>query len=328
MKSIAMVDLRSFDLNLLVALHALMIEGSVSGAARRIGIGQPAMSHALGRLRDLFGDPLLVRSGSIMRPTARALELAESVARVLDDIRLHVLADRAFLPEREDRVFRLGASDYVMAAILPKLLAKLHMTAPKIRVAAGPTARDEAVAKLGNGLVDVAVGYYPTDTSATIKRETLFHEEHVCLFDAASCETDSPITLDAYVSLPHFLVSSASDFSGAVDTALAETQRTRFVQLSTPNFLTIPFLLRGSRAVGVVPSRLALHCRDAIGLAVSPLPVTVPGFDVAMVWHVRTDSDPAHIWFRHCVRMAAREDEAKQPVMSPDRTANTHASPP
>jgi DNA-binding transcriptional LysR family regulator len=326
MGSIDMVDLKLFDLNLLVALDALIIEGSVSGAARRIGIGQPAMSHALGRLRDLFGDPLLVRVGSTMRPTARALDLAEPVARVLADIRANVLADRVFLPEREERVFRLGASDYVMAAILPKLLAGLHVAAANVRVAAGPVARDEADAKLTNGLIDVAVGYYPGE-SAAMKRETLFHEDHVCLFDADACGTTPPITLDAYLSLPHFLVSSAADFSGAIDTALAAMKCRRFVQLSTPSFLTIPFLLRGSRAVAVVPLRLARHCRDAIGLAVSPPPVKVDGFDVAMVWHARTDSDPAQRWFRDRVREAVTKSKATEPVRSAGRIRKPRASP-
>lgn len=308
-----MVDLRSFDLNLLVALDALIIEGSVSAAARRIGVGQPAMSHALGRLRDLFGDPLLVRTGSTMRPTARALDLAESVARVLTDIQLNVLADRAFLPEQEARVFRLGASDYAMAAILPKLLATLHQAAPKVRVAAGPVARDEVDAKLTTGLIDIAVGAYP-GAASPIRRETLFHEEHVCLFDAVACGTTSPISLDAYLSLPHYLVSSTADFSGAVDTALAAEERTRFVQLSTPSFLTIPYLLHGSRAVGIVPLRLALYCRDAIGLAVSPPPVNTAGFDVAMVWHIRTDSDPAQRWFRDRVREAVADKARAHPA--------------
>jgi DNA-binding transcriptional LysR family regulator len=321
MEAIDMVDLKTFDLNLLVALDALIIEGSVSGAARRVGIGPPAMSHALGRLRDLFGDPLLVRAGNTMRPTARALDLAESVARVLADIRLNVLADRVFLPEKEERVFRLGASDYVMAAILPRLLAVLHQAAPNVRVAAAPVARDEALAKLSSGLTDVAVGYYP-DAAASLKRETLFHEEYVCLFDADACGAKSPITLDAYLALPHFLVSSAADFSGAIDTALAAMKRRRFVQLSTPSFLTIPFLLRGSRAVAVVPARLAMHCRDAIGLAVSPLPVKADGFDVAMVWHMRGDGDPAQRWFRDRVREAAMETKALRPAGQAGRTRN------
>ncbi len=306
-----MVDIKSFDLNLLVALDALIIEGSVSGAARRVGIGQPAMSHALSRLRDLFGDPLLVRTGATMRPTARALDLAEPVARVLADIRRNVLADRVFRPEQEDRVFRLGASDYVMAAVLPGLLAMLHQAAPRVRVAAAPVARDEAAAKLANGVVDVAVGYHP-EAGASFHRETLFHEEHVCLFDAAACGTATPIALEAYLALPHFLVSSVADFSGTVDRALEATKQSRFVQLSTTSFLTIPFLLRGSRAVAVVPSRLAQHCRDAIGLAVSPVPVEVAGFDVAMVWHARGETDPAQRWFRERVREAVRESEASQ----------------
>ncbi len=307
-----MVDLRTFDLNLLVALDALIAEASVSGAARRVGIGQPAMSHALGRLRALFGDPLLVRTGATMRPTARALELAAPVARVLEEIRRTVLADQVFRPEREARVFRLGASDYVMAAILPGLLALLSEAAPLARLVAAPLARDEAASRLANGGTDVAVGYYP-DSFGTLARETLFHEDHVCLFDARACGVTPPLTLDAYLALPHFLVSSRGDFTGTVDAELAATQHTRFVQLSTPSFLAIPFLLRGARAVAVVPSRLALHCRDAIGLAVSPPPAPIAGFDVDMVWHRRTEADPAQRWFRDRVREAAVRGKAAPP---------------
>src|SRR5258708_15979040 len=126
-----MTDLRLFDLNLLVAFDALGGEGSVSRAARRVGIGQPAMSHALSRLRELFGDPLFVRTTDRMQPTTRALELAAPIARVLADIRESVLADRAFAPDRAEMTFRVGASDQNELAVLPAVLAALRSSAPK-----------------------------------------------------------------------------------------------------------------------------------------------------------------------------------------------------
>ena len=308
MGSIDMVDVRSFDLNLLVALDALIAERSVSGAARRVGIGQPAMSHALRRLRDLFGDPLLEREGNTMRPTARAVDLAGAVARVLDDIRHTVLADQVFRPDREERIFRLGASDYVMATVLPRLLALFRTAAPLSRMAAQPVARDNVGARLASGAIDLAVGYHPQPGPA-LRGETLFHEDHVCLFDAEACGVTPPIALDLYLALPHFLVSSRADFTGVVDAELARHDRKRFVQLSTSSFLAMPFLLRGSPAVAVVPAKLARCCCHAIGLAACPPPVRIDGFNVTMVWHMRSDADPAQRWFRDRVREAVVESE-------------------
>lgn len=302
-----MVDLKSFDLNLLVALDALIAEASVSGAARRVGIGQPAMSHALARLRDVFGDPLLVRAGAVMRPTTRALDLAGPVARILDDIRCNVIAGTVFRPAEEERVFRFSASDYVMTAVLPHLLATLQNTAPKVQVVTRLLGREEIVPKLSDGTVELAVGYFPD--RGPLLSETLFREEHVCLFDSAACGMAAPLSLDDYLSVPHFLVTSQADLTGIIDTELAKLGRTRFVQMSTSSFLAIPFLLRGARAAAVVPSRLARHCREAIGLSASSLPVPVAGFDVSMVWSARTDADPAHRWFRDRVRDAAAKDE-------------------
>ena len=137
-----MTDLRLFDLNLLVAFDALVAERSVTHAARRVGIGQPAMSHALSRLRELFGDPLFVRTTGKMRPTTRALELAAPIARVLADIRESVLADRAFAPDRAEMTFRVGASDQNELAVLPAVLAALRSSAPKARIVVSAVDRD------------------------------------------------------------------------------------------------------------------------------------------------------------------------------------------
>ena len=129
-----MTDLRLFDLNLLIAFDALMEERNVTRASRRLGIGQPAMSYALARLRELFGDDLFIRTATSMQPTTRALQLSGPIARIISDIRESVLADRAFRPDVTEIVFRIGASDYAEVAVLPEFLTALRSAAPKARV--------------------------------------------------------------------------------------------------------------------------------------------------------------------------------------------------
>src|SRR3981081_4579566 len=128
-----MTDLRLFDLNLLVAFDALMAERNVTRAAHRVGIGQPAMSYSLARLRELFGEDLFIRTSGVIQPTNRAFKLWEPIARILADIREEVLTDRVFRPEVAETVFRVGATDYAEVAVLPAVLATLRSLAPNAR---------------------------------------------------------------------------------------------------------------------------------------------------------------------------------------------------
>jgi len=300
-----MTDLRFFDLNLLIAFDALMAERNVTRAARRVGIGQPAMSYALSRLRELFADELLVRTASAMQPTTRALELAGPISRILSDIRASVLSDRAFHPEGAEMVFRVGASDYAEVSILSVVLTALRSSAPKVRLIVLPVNRDQVGTMLESGAIDLAVGYY-SDHLGAQQAEVLFHEEFVCLFDAKACGVNPPLKLKAYLELPHILMSLRGELSGSADALLAREGASRFVLMATPHFLTIPFLLHGFRAVAAVPRRLAENCADVAGLAVSPMPIAIEGFDISMVWHARTETDPARRWLRDLVRVAGR----------------------
>src|SRR5258708_5143469 len=157
MRVIDMTDLRLFDLNLLTAFDALMIERNVSRAAQRVCIGQPAMSYSLGRLRELFGDELFIRTSAGMQPTNRALELSEPIARILADIRDDVLADRAFHPEATRQIFRIGATDYAEIAVLPAVLATLRSLAPQARLVMSIIDRERVSAMLESGAIDLAI---------------------------------------------------------------------------------------------------------------------------------------------------------------------------
>ena len=319
-----MTDLRLFDLNLLVAFDAIMAERNVTRAARRAGVGQPAMSSALSRLRNLFGDELFVRAAGTMRPTTRALELAPPIAEVLADIRKNVLAERVFRPDEAEMTYRVGASDHIELAVLPSVLSALRSLAPKVRIAVSSVDRDRVGTMLESGVIDLAIGYFP-DATGSQQSEVLLREDFVCIFDEKACGVSASLKLKAYLELPHIIMSLRGDLSGRGDAVLSRGGEERFVFMATPHFLSIPFLLHGFRAVAAVPRRLAEHCRDVIGLAVSPIPIAMDGFDVSMHWHTRTETDPAQRWFRELVRAAAQPRQQKSPPSAPRRRRRVRA---
>jgi DNA-binding transcriptional LysR family regulator len=298
-------DLRRFDLNLLVAFDALMAERSVTAAARRLGIGQPAMSNALARLRVLFGDPLLTRTPSGMQPTGRALELATPVARIIGELREEVLSGRAFQPETDARLFRIGVSDQVEVALMPGVLRAVRAAAPGVRLVTRAVEAGRGAELLATGAIDVVLGYLP-DAPGDIEAVTLYRESFVCLFDAAACGMEPPLSLDAYAGLPHVLVSLRGEPFGHFDEALRAARRSRAVIYTTQHFLAAPFLLRGIRAVAALPRRLAENCADAAGLATCPVPLPSDGYAVGMAWHQRTAADPAQRWLRGLVAEVGR----------------------
>jgi DNA-binding transcriptional LysR family regulator len=300
-----MTDLRLFDLNLLVAFDALMTERNVTRAARRVRIGQPAMSYALSRLRDLFGDELFMRTQGSMQPTPRALELAGPIGGILADIQSSVWADRNFRPEVAERTFHVGATDYAEVALLPEVLASIRLAAPNVRIVISAIERERLIAMLDNGGIDLAIGYFPEPTGSH-SSEVLFHEEFDCLYDVNACGVTAPLSISTYLELPHIVMSLCEELTAGVDMALDREGLDRFVFVSTPHFLTVPYLLRRLRAVAAIPRRLAKSCADVAGLEISPMPLPMQGFDVSMYWHVRTETDPAQRWFRQFVREAAR----------------------
>ena len=295
--------LRRFDLNLLVAFDILIAERSVTAAARRMGVGQPAMSSALARLRAMFDDPLLIRTPAGMQPTGRALDLVEPISRILAELRQQVFSGRTFSPDTDRRSFRIGVSDQAEAALMQGVLQTLQRSAPHVSVVVRSVEMRLGAELLATGAIDLAVGYFP-EVAGELEVATLYHETFVCLFDAKACRAEPPLSLDAYVALPHILVSLRGEPFGHVDELLAAAGRSRMVVYTTPHFLAVPFLLHGFRAVSALPRRLAENCGEAAGLSICPLPVPSNGYDVRMVWHRRTASDPAHMWFRATVAAA------------------------
>jgi DNA-binding transcriptional LysR family regulator len=290
-------DARSLDLNLLLAFEALMRTRSVTGAAKALGIGQPAMSAALKRLRVMLGDEVLVRGRDGMAPTTRALEIEPAISRALGDLRNALFVDRPFEPAGSFRAFRVGTSDYITAGLVPALLRDLAQHAPDVTLVIEHTRKDQVTAALESGGIDLALGYFP-DLSGPLKVRRLYSDDLVCLFDPEACGFQPPISLADYVRLPHLLMSTRGETSGVVDAALTAEGRSRRVLAAMPYFLSLPFCLYGLAAVACVPRRMAELCANATRLAVSPVPVPMPALEVSMAWAMRADRDPGLVWLR------------------------------
>ena len=287
-------NLRTLDLNLLKTLDALLDERSVTRAASRLSLTQPAVSGMLNRLRDYFDDPLFIRAPHGIVPTTRAEELAAPVKRILADIDV-LLQPAEFDPLTATLTFTLAATDYALRAVVVPFIAALKVQAPGIRVRVVPVGSDRLVSQLERGSVDVAL-ITPHTTPAELHSRALYDERYVCMMRADHPDAGKPITLDRFCALEHVLVSyEGESFRGVTDGALENIGLTRCVALSVSNFLVLPDVLVISDMIAVVPSRIA---ENQTGMFVCETPVTVPGFTKSMAWHGRTHRNPAQAWLR------------------------------
>jgi DNA-binding transcriptional LysR family regulator len=290
------MDIRTVDLNLLVALDALLAERNVTRAAARLKLSQSALSAALARLRTLFGDPLLLRTSGGMLPTSKGQELVAPVRLVLAEIGRIVQQPGTFDPAGAERTFTIAASDYVEFAILPRLVDYLEAQAPRARLAVRPMDFGAVGRSLEAGEVDLGIlgaGFAPP----SVRSRPLFVERFVCVVRNGHPRVGERLTLDEYCALDHVLVSpSGGAFSAPADDALAAIGRTRHVRLSVPHFLLVPEILRRSDMIAVLPERLARGYGDRF--RIFDLPFELAPFSVVAVWHERTHRDPALAWLR------------------------------
>jgi DNA-binding transcriptional LysR family regulator len=287
-------DIRNLDLNLLKAFDALMDEGSVTRAAQRLVLTQPAVSAMLTRLRDNFDDPLFVRSQRGMVPTERALTLAGPIKQVLADINL-LLQPIHFEPETAKMTYTIAATDYALKAVIVPLMAELKKQAPGIRVAVISVNHDSLSRQMEQGEVDLAL-VTPQTTPEELHSSALYEEQYVCMMRA-----DHPVaisgcvTLEQFCSLEHILVSNKGGFWGPTDEALAAMKLNRHIGLAVNSFLVLPEILGITDMIAVVPRRLA--CRHD-NLVIMDTPLEVKGFTKSMAWHERSHRDPSHQWIR------------------------------
>ncbi|WP_251978769.1 LysR family transcriptional regulator [Salinicola avicenniae] len=298
-------DLRGVDFKLLIVFETLMQERSVSRAAERLFLGQPATSAALARLRDLFEDPLLVRTGRQMTPTPRALEIYEQLQPALDAISNVLSHTHEFDPATSEAVFRVGFSDDVEFALLPALLQRLRTEAPGIVLVVRRADLYLMPELLNTGEVTVAVGYAGEQLPANAKRRILRQSRPRVL---RADNRPGALSLDDYCARPHALVSFDGDLNGYVDELLKGHDKRRRIVLAVPQFNSLASLLRGTDMVATVPDYAAEVLAAQGGLRVDELPLERAPMPLSMVWQSVYDNDPAERWLRSRIQMMFSDD--------------------
>ncbi|RCS21779.1 LysR family transcriptional regulator [Phyllobacterium salinisoli] len=308
MSSIDHFDLRSFDLNLLVAFDALIQERNVTRAATRLKIRQPAMSHSLATLRVLLQDELFVRVGQTMQPTARAHLLAPRVRLALQHMQDVLHWEESFDPAVQQRTFRLGFSSELELLVMPELAVVLRRVAPGLKLLGRPIADGEVHDLLDNGAIDVAVGCF--DYSASRHRgRKLFDQSLACCFNRDLLDLEVPIGTDAYLLTEHALISLNNTLQGCLDNALGRAQAQLNVVLAGSEFLTLFAAASAAPLITTVPNRLASRYGPMFGLTTSPVPLDLDIPPVSMIWSAQSDRDPAVTWLREWIERIIERQE-------------------
>lgn len=291
--------LQTLDLNLLVSLDLLLEERSVTRAADRSGVTQPSMSQALARLRRTFDDPLLVRVGHRMEPTAMAEGLGAPLHALLTNLETLVNDRGRFDPANSSRTFRIACLDHFAALDLPGIAASLRSDAPNIDIAVTQLSYRTINSELEEGLVDVGVGAF-RKTPTGHKHQRLHQDHFVCLLRAGHPALDD-WTLATFLTHPHGLLATAGRGDGVVDAALANNGMSRRVALRVPHFLAAGQIVESTDLIFTMASRLASSLAKRYDVVTMQPPMELPRFNIRAQWHRRTDGDPAHRWFRERV---------------------------
>lgn len=327
MVSIGMANVLATNANLLVALAVLLRERNVTVAAAKMGITQSAMSGTLAQLRTLFDDALLVRVGRAMEPTPRALALLEPLLRGVAAFDEALAQPTTFDPRTSEARFALGLDDRSEILIVPELLRRIRASAPGIAVQVHGWGRHRVPPGLASGELDLVIGVFPVARAASPaawKRlkgtwpsssvEPLTPGHHVLplveLGMASIVRADHPLVgrrldLDTFCALDHVLVTEEAWSKGVVDDALARIGRTRRIAARVAHLLGVGRIVAVSDLCATIDARLAALHAAQLPLRVLEPPVRIPGAPLSLVWHDRTDRDPARRWLREQVRAAA-----------------------
>jgi DNA-binding transcriptional LysR family regulator len=292
------VRLSDIDLNLLVVFEAIHREQNLTRAAQRLGLTQPALSHALGRLRDLLQDPLFTRTGRQMVPTAFARSLIVPVREALLTLEHGLFPNQAFEPARAARRFVIGLRDVLETVWLPLLVEHLR-SAPQLSLVSTRVARSELETELVTGVLDLAIEI-PLPVSAALRHQAIA-EERLVVMARRDHPAAGDLTLERYLEHSHVIVSSRRSGPGLEDAALRSLGRRRRISLRCQNFHAACQIVQESDLLLTLPERLAQALKRGSDQRILPFPVPAPSLAIHMYWHTASDNDPANRWLREQV---------------------------
>ena len=309
------MNLRTIDLNLLPVLEAVYDERSLTRASEILRITQPAVSNALSRLRTHFEDPLFVREGRGVKPTAMAEALMPAVREALDRLRSGLEPRSVFEPSRSTRVFNLSARDAGAFLIAPALAARLEQVAPGVRISWSQLNRSAVAAELATGRLDLAIDVADL-LGMDMERETLLITPYVCVLSPDHPQADHPLTPESFFELRHITVSSRREGRSLIE-EMARTHGRRIIPSHRlPNYMPALEIVRHTHFALVAPRQIVEHA----GLVLQELPFGFPAPESTLYWHREYAGDPALTWLRGLIR------EISQVLAGPEAPAERLAT--
>jgi len=303
------------DLNLFVVFDAVYVERNLTRSGEKLGMSQPAVSNALARLRGAFKDRLFVKTSQGMQPTALAQLIAEPVRQALDLFNLS-LSSVAYDPATSNRVFRLAMTDYGASLLLPELVARLKVLAPKVSIRVQHLTESTIQKSLESGKIDLAFSSQMR-VGADFYEKMLYRDRFVCLVRMDHPEVGDTIDINQFVKLYHILYAPQGGKLGVVDKELAKSGRSLKIAVYAPHVLTIPSIIEKTDFIATIPERLILPYVGDKKLRLIEPPIVVPGFDMKQIWHQTTANDAPNKWLRSLIADLC----AKFPELT---TAKTH----
>ena len=294
------MNLASVDLNLLVALDAILTERHLTRAGERLGLTQPTVSHTLARLRRLFDDELLLRIGRDYELTPLAQELREPLRDILKNIERTIERRPAFNPGTDERLFTIGASDYATYLVFQPALARIQDEAPGVRIQLLPLHEADKEA-IETGDIDAAI--WPTSVGPELPYERLFQDRWVAVAWSGNEEVHGTLSLEQCLALPHVAYGAGGMARlGILDRLLRDEHPEINIVMSIESFFLLPFMLTGTQYIALVHERLARRLANLGDIKVLQLNFETDAVEEALYWHPRLTPDPAHRWLRGLLR--------------------------
>jgi len=294
------MDLKNLDLNLLVVFNHLLRERSVSGAADKLGLTQPAVSNALRRLRSVLDDELFLRTTRGMEPTPYALQLAEPIAYALSTIENTLTHRTEFDPATSERRFTLTMTDLGEIELLPPLMDRLEEVAPGVTVSTVRNSAERLRDDMEAGHVDMAIGLLP-QLKANFFQQRLFMQRYVCLFRQGHALDKRKVSRREFYDADHVVVVSAGTGHAKMDEIIESAEEKRRVRLLVPHFVAIGHILASTDMIATVPERYARRCAEPFGLRYADHPVELPQIGINLFWHAKFHKEPGNQWLRQVI---------------------------
>ncbi len=294
------MKLSDIDLNLFVVFDAIYTEGNLTRAGDIIGITQPAVSNSLSRLRNMFDDPLFVRTADGMVPTPVAQNIIGSVRQALGLMRASVQESESFDPQSSDKHFRVSMTDLSQSILLPYIFKRLKKDAPSVAIDCYHVRRRDMNIELASGNLDLAIDI-PLTPDPRIKQAPLFSHPQVCLVRNDHPEIGAELDLDSYLNLHHIQISSRRGGLGHVDLALGKMGKRRKISLRTQHYLAVSELVSRTDLSLTVPQIFADYLVTQLPVRYLQLPFSVPNLETHLYWHESTDQDQANRWLREVI---------------------------